>query len=121
MDGGDYDYSITDLTLYNESDKEIDRRIRSYIKQTDPKALKNYHLKYHMTGTDTMMFRKEYLIQIGAFAPINVGDEFYLMERAIVGGGRFGYFSGCEIKAYIHTGTDGLSSGDGKIKGENAP
>ena len=29
-------------------------------------------------------------------------------------------FRGCEIKAYVHTGDGGLSSGDGKIKGENA-
>lgn len=120
MDGGDYDYSITDLTLYNESDKEIDRRIRNYIKQTDPKALKNYHLKYHMTGTDTMMFKREYLLAIGGFAPIDVGDEFYLMQRAIEGGGKFGYLQGCEIKAYVHTGEGGLSSGDSKINGENA-
>ena len=73
-----------------------------------------------MTGTDTMMFTKEYLTEIGGFASIDVGDEFYLMQRAIEGGGKFGYLPGCEIKAYIHTGDGGLSSGDGKIRGENA-
>ena len=120
METNQYDYSITDLRLYNENDKEIEKRIRSYIKETTVEALRMYHLKYHMTGTDTMMFKKEYLIQIGCFAPIDVGDEFYLMQRAIEGGGKFGYLPGCEIKAYVHTGDGGLSSGDGKIKGENA-
>lgn len=120
MKKGEYDYSITDLVLYNERNKEIDRRIRSYITDTSVDSLRSYHLKYHMTGTDTMMFRKEYLNKIGGFAPIDVGDEFYLMQRAIEGGGKFGYLSGCEIKAYIHTGEGGLSSGEGKIKGENA-
>lgn len=120
MVSGGYDYSITDLILYNEDDKEIDRRIRSYIKDTSVSSLRMYHLKYHMTGTDTMMFKKEYLTKIGGFAPIDVGDEFYLMQRAIEGGGKFGYLSGCEIKAYVHTGEGGLSSGEGKIKGENA-
>ena len=120
MKNGGYDYSITDLVLYNEENKEIDRRIRTYIKDTAISSLRMYHLKYHMTGTDTMMFRKEYLTQIGGFAPIDVGDEFYLMQRAIEGGGKFGYLPGCEIKAYVHTGEGGLSSGDGKIKGENA-
>lgn len=120
MENGGYDYSITDLVLYSESDKEIDRRVRSYITDTSVDALRRYHLKYHMTGTDTMMFRKEYLNKIGGFAPIDVGDEFYLMQRAIEGGGKFGYLPGCEIKAYVHTGDGGLSSGDGKIKGENA-
>lgn len=119
MESGDYDYSITDLVLYNEAGKETDRRIRSYIKDFSASALRVYHLKYHMTGTDTMMFKKEYLTKIGGFAPIDVGDEFYLMQRAIEGGGKFGYLPGCEIKAYVHTGEGGLSSGDGKIKGEN--
>lgn len=120
METNQCDYSITDLILYNEDDKKINRRIRSYIKETTVESLRLYHLKYHMTGTDTIMFKKEYLIQIGGFAPIDVGDEFYLMQRAIGEGGKFGYLPGCEIKAYVHTGDGGLSSGDGKIKGENA-
>ena len=120
MEVGEYDYSITDLILYNENDKEIDKRIRSYIKDMSSLSLMTYHLKYHMTGTDTMMFRKEYLTEIGGFAPIDVGDEFYLMQRAIEGGGKLGYQPGCEIKAYIHTGENaGVSSGNRKIEGEN--
>lgn len=119
METNQYDYSITDLRLYNKDGKEIDRRIRSYIKETTVEALRMYHLKYHITGTDTMMFKKEYLIRIGGFAPIDVGDEFYLMQRAIEGGGKFGYLPECDIKAFVHTGDDGLSSGDGKINGEN--
>lgn len=120
METNQCDYSITDLILYNKDDKKINRRIRSYIKETTVESLRLYHLKYHMTGTDTIMFKKEYLIQIGGFAPIDVGDEFYLMQRAIEEGGKFGYLPGCDIKAYVHTGDGGLSSGDGKIKGENA-
>ena len=120
MAGGGYDYSVTDLILYNHEDKPVDRRIRSYTKDTSARELKVCHLKHHITGTDTMMFRKEYLEKIGGFAPIDVGDEFYLMQRAIDGGGRFGYLPGCDVKAYVHTGEGGLSSGDGKIMGENA-
>ncbi len=121
MEDAGYDYSITDLALYNENDKEIDRRIRSYIKNASPESLFEYHFKFHMTGTDTMMFKKEYLMKIGGFAPIDVGDEFYLMQRAIEGGGKFGYLPCCDIKAYVHTGEDtGVSSGQGKIDGEKA-
>lgn len=115
------DYSVTDLYLYNENEKLIDKRIRSYIRDTSASALLSYHLKYHLTGTDTMMFRKEYLVEIGGFAPIDVGDEFYLMQRAIDGNGKFGYLPGSDIKAYVHTGENaGVSSGEGKIQGENA-
>jgi glycosyltransferase involved in cell wall biosynthesis len=119
MQEGEYDYSITDLYLYNADENIVDRRIRKYIQKTTQDALQRYHLLYHLTGTDTMMFQKSYLLQIGCFAPIDVGDEYYLMQRAIEGGGRFGYFPGCDVKAYVHTGDGGLSSGQGKINGEN--
>lgn len=114
------DYCVTDLDLFNEKDQLIDRRIRSYIQETSQAALQRYHLLHHLTGTDTMMFRKSYLMQIGCFAPIDVGDEYYLIQRAIEGGGTFGYLPGSDIKAYVHTGEGGLSSGEGKIAGENA-
>lgn len=119
MEKGDYDYSITDLDLYNENGKLIRKRIRGYIKDTSYESLFKYHLMYHITGTDAMMFKKDYLKKIEGFAPINVGDEFYLMLRAIEKQGKFGYLPGCDIKAYVHTGECGLSSGEGKITGEN--
>lgn len=115
----DCDYSITDLELFNESDVLIERRIRNYIKETDSKTLLKYHFMYHITGTDTMMFKKEYLDLIGGFDAIDVGDEFYLMKKAIEGGGKFGYLNSCYVKAYVHTGEEGLSGGQGKIDGEN--
>ena len=120
MQENNCDYSITDLDLFNEKDQLIDRRIRSYIQETSQSALQRYHLLHHLTGTDTMMFRKSYLMQIGCFAPIDVGDEYYLIQRAIEGGGIFGYLPGSDIKAYVHTGEGGLSSGEGKIAGETA-
>lgn len=114
------DYSITDLKLYNENDQLIDTRSRNYIQNTDPEQLMRYHLMYHMTGTDTMMFRKEYLLAIGGFSPIDLGDEFYLMEKAIAQGGKFVYVPVCDVKAYVHTGENGLSSGLSKIQCENS-
>ncbi|WP_099361187.1 glycosyltransferase family 2 protein [Fredinandcohnia onubensis] len=113
------DFSLTDLWLYDEKDKLIEKRVRDYIKDFSSESLMKYHLMFHMTGTDVMMFKKKYLIDIGLFSPINVGDEFYLMQKAIAGKGIFSYLPGCEVKAYVHSETDGLSSGDGKIKGEN--
>ena len=114
------DFSITDLELLNENGKRIKTRTREYIKDTSKEALLKYHLMHHMTGTDTMMFKKEYLLKIGCFPGIDVGDEFYLMQRAIEEGGKFSYLPVCDIKAYVHTQTDGLSSGESKINGENA-
>ena len=117
------DYSITDLELYSEQGKLEERRVRRYLEKADWKntdALLSCHLMYHMTGTDTLMFRTDYLRRIGGFPPIDVGDEFYLMEEAILGGGRGMYVPGSQVRALVHRDTEGLSSRQGKIDGENA-
>lgn len=115
----DSDYCITDLELYNERDELIERRNRNYIIKYDMESLLKYHFMYHITGTDALMFKRKYLIKIGCFPLINVGDEFYLMQEAISNGGKFTYLQGCDIKAYVHSTTDNLSSGESKILGEN--
>lgn len=119
----DLDYCITDLALYNEQGKLAEVRQRYYLKKNKETQewdrLLVYHLLYHMTGTDTLMFRKSYLEEIGGFPPIDVGDEFYLMEQAIIHGGKFGYLPRCEVKALVHSRTEGLSSSNSKIEGEN--
>lgn len=121
MVASDADYGITDLFLYNEKEELIDKRIRSYIKSTETNELMRYHLLQHMTGTDTFMFKTEYLRKIGGFPGIDVGDEFYLMKEAIINGGKFTYSNHCFVKAYVHSGElEGLSSGESKINGENA-
>lgn len=121
MISSDADYGITDLYLYNENDVLIDKRIRSYIKSLEENELMKYHLREHMTGTDTFMFKTEYLRKIGGFPGIDIGDEFYLMKEAILGGGQFCYAPHCYVKAFVHSGeNEGLSSGERKINGENA-
>ena len=119
MERNSLDYSITDLFLYNDSDRLIDKRTRKYIKTVDSDNLLKYHFMYHMTGTDTMMFRTSYLKEIGGFDAIDVGDEFYLMKKAICQCGKFGYLPTCDVKAYVHTTENNLSSGSSKINGEN--
>lgn len=111
---------LTDLFLYNEKDVLTDKRIRNYIKQTDARSLLRYHMMYHLTGTDTLMFSTAFLQKIGGFPPIDVGDEFYLVLKAIENECKFAYLPGCDIKAYIHNENGGLSTGENKIKGENA-
>ena len=113
------DYSLMNLALYYEDDTLSEIRKRDYLLSNESKNLLFYHLKYHMTGTDTMMFRKEYLMSFGGFEALDVGDEFYLMMRAIISGGKFVYCNTCDVKAYVHTETEGLSSGKAKIDGEN--
>ncbi len=116
----DADFSVTDLVLYDQNEKPVRRRSRGYLRQYDRDSLLRYHLLYHITGTDTFFFKKEYLERIGGFPEMDVGDEFFLMKEAICAGGKFRYTEGCFVKAYVHHGKEsGLSSGPGKIQGEN--
>lgn len=114
------DYGITDIVLYNEDESVNEVRKREYLNTDERNDLLTCHLKYHMTGTDTLMFRKEYLMKIGCFDPIDSGDEYYLMMKAVRNDGVLSYTPRSDVKAYVHTGEGGLSSGEGKIKGENA-
>lgn len=113
------DYSLMNLALYNDDESLSEIRKRDYLSTVESKNLVICHLKYHMTGTDTMMFKKEYLSSFGGFEAIDVGDEFYLMLKAIKSNGIFIYCNECAVKAYVHTGEGGLSSGQQKIDGEN--
>lgn len=116
------DFSITDLELYNEDGKLEEKRVRKFLNREvmdNQDRLLACHLLYHLTGTDTLMFRKEYLEKIGGFPPIDVGDEFYLMKEAITGGGKLSYLPMCDVKALVHSRTAGLSSSAGKVAGEN--
>ena len=116
------DYSITDLALYKENGNLEEVRTRYYLngeKLENPSRLLALHLMHHMTGTDTLMFKKMYLKQIGGFPPIDMGDEFYLMKEAITSGGSFSYLPLCDVKAMVHTKTEGLSSKESKINGEH--
>lgn len=113
------DYSLMNLSLYNEDETLSEIRKRDYLKTKESDNLILCHLKYHMTGTDTMMFRRDYLLSFGGFEAIDVGDEFYLMMKAIENNGKFIYCESCDVKAYVHTGEGGLSSGAIKIDGEN--
>lgn len=119
MEKAGADYSLTDLALYYDDESFCELRTRSFIRSTDYDSMLRYHMLHHLTGTDTMMFRREYLLKIGCFDRIDVGDEFYLMAKAIEARGVFIYLGRSDLKAYVHRGEGGLSSGDGKINGEN--
>ena len=116
----DADFSITDLEQYDENGKFVEKRERTYIASTDSESLLKYHYLYHMTCTDTLMFKKEYLEKIGGFNCADMGDEFYLIEKAIENGGKFCYDRSCHVRTVIHTKEFGVSNGESKIRGEEA-
>lgn len=112
------DYSITDLCLYDHNEQIIEYRSRDYIKKTSKEDLLKYHFLNHMTGTNTFMFTKKYLDLIGRFPEIDTGDEFYLMNSAILKEGKLSYIPYCDVKAYINPPGTGMSSDFNRIIGE---
>ena len=112
------DFSITDLEQYSENGKFIEKRERSYIETTENDRLFKYHYLYHLTCTNTLMFKTEYLRKIGGFNCADMGDEFYLIEKAIENGGLFCYDKSCNVHTVVHTKEFGVSSGASKINGE---
>lgn len=115
----DADFSITDLNLYNSKNELIRVRKHDYIEKEN--NLLKSHLMHHLTGTDTFMYKKDYLIKIGKFDAIDSGDEFYLMAKSIEKKGKFYYLPECFVKAYTHDNekSKGLSTNNQRLLGEN--
>ena len=60
--------SITDLALYREDGRLEEVRKRNYLNPgviQEEKHLLAKHYLYHMTGTDTLMFEREFLLKSG--------------------------------------------------------
>ena len=101
----DAEVSLMDMALYREDGKLEEIRKRTYLKPEavqEEEHLLAKHFLHHMTGTDTFMFQSAFLRKIGGFPPIDLGDEFYLMEKAILHHGRISYLPRCDVKALVH-------------------
>lgn len=110
------DVSVCNLILKNEKGKIVDRRQRKYFNNGEP--LLSMHLKYHITGTDTMMFKADFLRKIGGFEEQDFGDEFLLMLKAINHTDKIGHLDYDGAFATIHS-TSGISSYANKKKIED--
>lgn len=118
---GNADYSLVDLDMFNDCGVKIGCKSHlSIVGVSDSNLLLRYHFLHHLTGTSAIMFRKSYLMQVGCFGNIDIGDEFYLMTKAIEAKGRFAYLPQPLVHARVHFDGTGLSSGPMKLQGENA-
>ena len=117
LEGG-YDLSLSDMIMYNRNGAVVDCRDYQDIPAFDNDTLLHYHLMRHMTGTPTFMFKTEKLREIGGFDDAKMGQEFYLMLKAIEKGLKIGYLPQCDVKIYKHA-CGGITQGRNKIDGEN--
>lgn len=111
------DLSFSNMIMYDDSGKIVDRRSYFDISHFTQMELFKYHLMYHFTGTPTFMFKADKLREIGGFKDVKMGQEFYLMVRAIKGNLNISYMDVCDVKIHKHNEL-AISNGPGKIKGE---
>lgn len=111
------DLSFTDLKLHNPNDQLIDYRDYDSIEEFSNAYLLNYHLKRHITGTPTFMFKRTSLLEIGGFPQAKVGQEFRLMLRAIENNLSIKYLKDSQVVAYVYKG-EKISNGANKLNGE---
>ena len=112
----DLDVSVCNMILTDDNGKVVDRRQRRYFSNNE--SLLCMHLKYHITGTDTMMFKADFLKKIGGFDEQDFGDEFFLMLKAIEHTDKIGHLDYDGAYATVHSLT-GISSYANKKKIEN--
>lgn len=111
------DLSFSNMAMYDDSGNIVDRRSYFDISRLTQMELFKYHLMYHFTGTPTFMFKADKLREIGGFKDVKMGQEFYLMVRAITGNLNILYMDVCDVKIHKHNEL-AISNGPGKIKGE---
>ena len=115
----DLDMTFSDYKLVDDSGRVMDYREFSDIPAFDQESLFKYHMLRHMTATTTFVYRAEALKKIGGFQKAATGQEYYLMMRTIEQGLKIGYLPGEHSIAHYHN-EGRISSGPGKVKGENA-
>ena len=118
IQSADADVCIEDLKLVDEKGRAVETRTRKYLLNARPENYLGLHLIHHMSGTDSLMFKKAAFDRIGGFPPKDLGDEFYLMAKALSGGLSLCYHPETGVVATVHA-SGSLSSGESKIRCEN--
>lgn len=75
------------------------------------------HLMYHISGTNSFMFRTDFIRKIGGFDIVPSCQEYILMQKALDAKPKFGYLPITLIKNFQHEG-DQLSTGSKKLAGQ---
>ncbi len=117
MEENDFDLIFSNMEIKNSQGAIIDVRDYHDIWSFDNDELLKYHIMRHATGTPTYMFRAEKLKEIGGFDQAIMGQEFYLMLKAIENGFKIGYLDEYDVVVFRHKG-EAISTGKNKIKGE---
>lgn len=117
MKKNNYDMTFTNLIYLNHKGQVIEFRNFKDIKSYDSEYLFKYHLMKHITGTPTYMFNTKKLKKMGGFTNVKMGQEFYLMIKAIKSNLNIMYFNDSNVVAYRNV-VNSISFSNNKIIGE---
>lgn len=115
----DLDLCFEDSYSYDTSGRLVHKRTFGFLQATDNETLLRAHLTHHLTPTNVYLFRKDKLLAIGGFQDAAMGQEFFLMLRAIEQGLKIGYLPRADVKQNLHM-EGRISQGANKIRGEAA-
>lgn len=110
MDGATYNY------VTGEKVAERHQKLRNGMTKNE---LIRSHLLYHISGTNTFMFKTSFLKGIGGFVDVPSCQEYMLMQKALDNDPKFGYIPEIHIKNFMHPGEQ-ISTGPKKLKGQFA-
>jgi glycosyltransferase involved in cell wall biosynthesis len=113
----DWDVSIMDGATYNLEGNLLSQKKQKISLNPTYEELIVAHLIYHITNTNTFMYKGECLKKIGGFDDIPAGQEYMLMLKTINAKLRLGYIPQTLVACYIHK-DERLSTGIKKLKAE---
>ena len=114
----DWDVCVMDGATfkYETGEPVSERHQRLWEGMTNDELIRS-HLMYHISGTNTFMFRTDFIRKIGGFDIVPSCQEYFLMQKALDAKPRFGYLSVTLIRNFQHEG-DQLSTGPKKLAGQ---
>ena len=114
----DWEVSVMDgATFKYETGEPVSERHQHLWDGMSNDELIRSHLMYHISGTNSFMFRTDFIRKIGGFDIVPSCQEYILMQKALDAKPKFGYLPVTLIKNFQHEG-DQLSTGPKKLAGQ---
>jgi glycosyltransferase involved in cell wall biosynthesis len=114
----DWDVSVMDGATYNYvTGEKLTERHQQLRNGMTKEELIRSHLLYHISGTNSFMYRTEFIQKIGGFDDVPSCQEYILMQKTLDANPSFGYIPEIHIKNFQHPGEQ-LSTGPKKLKGQ---
>ena len=113
-----WDVCVMDGATYNfDTGKVVAERHQKIRNGMTKDELNKAHLLYHISGTNTFMYKASFLMGIGGFDNVPSCQEYFLMQKTLDHNPSFGYIPEIHIKNYMHSGEQ-VSTGPKKLAGQ---